>query len=125
MKRVEYAEKEPATGKMTANSPRAWTVQYSMKPIIEKAMRSEAGPPVDRALPDPTKSPVPFFFGSQRSGSRKGLYWLDASHQLIPRSLSFVDVFPSISAQEASLPCAAQLLRHRTLCRQHPERLAW
>src|ERR1700733_13412644 len=109
---------------MTANSPRAWTVQYSMIPINEKAMTSEAGPPVDRALPDPTKSPVPFF-GSQRLGVRKRAYWLDASHQLIPRSLSFVDVFPSISAQEARRPCAAQLLRHQTLCRQHPERLAW
>src|SRR5271170_4260442 len=124
MKRVEYAEKEPATGKMTANSPRAWTVQYSMEPINEKAMRSEAGPPVDRALPDPTKSPVPFF-GSQRPGSEGGHIGWMPSHQLIPRSLSFVDVLPSISAQEASLPCAAQLLRHRTLCRQHPERLAW
>src|ERR1700733_8363039 len=113
---------------MTANSPRAWTVQYSMKPINEKAMRSEAGPPVDRALPDPTKSPVPFSVVSVwRSGKKKRVvYWLDASsHQLIPRSLSFVDVFPSISAQEASLPCAAQPLRHRRLCRQHPERLAW
>ena len=68
---------------MTANSPRAWTVQYSMEPINEKAMRSEAGPPVDRALPDPTKSPVPFF-GSQRLGSEKRAYWLDAFSPIDP-----------------------------------------
>jgi hypothetical protein len=30
-----------------------------MIPIREKAIRSEAGPPFDKALPEPTKRPVP------------------------------------------------------------------
>jgi hypothetical protein len=43
---VEYDEKEPATGNTTANSPRAWTVQYNMIPIKVYAKRTEAGPPI-------------------------------------------------------------------------------
>ena len=43
--RVEYAEKEPATGKMTAISPSAWTVQNNITPIMLKPMRRDAGPP--------------------------------------------------------------------------------
>ena len=35
------------TGKVTAISPSAWTVQYSIIPISEKAISSEAGPPYD------------------------------------------------------------------------------
>ena len=58
-KRVEYAEKDPETGKTTAISPRAWTVQNIMIPIIPKAMTSDAGPPVERAAPEVTKRPVP------------------------------------------------------------------
>jgi hypothetical protein len=58
-KRVEYAAKEPATGKRTAISPRAWTVEYNMTPMRPKAIRTEAGPPVLREDPDPTKRPVP------------------------------------------------------------------
>lgn len=58
-KRVENAENDPATGNNTAISPSAWTVQYSMTPIRPNAMSSEAGPPASRALPEPTKRPVP------------------------------------------------------------------
>ena len=65
-KRVEYAENEPATGNSTAISPSAWTVQYNMIPIREKAMSSEAGPPWARALPEPTKRPVPIGHWSTR-----------------------------------------------------------
>ena len=61
--RVEYVEKEPAMGKATVNSPRAWHVQYSMSPMREKAMRSDAGPPCARALPEATKRPVPTEYG--------------------------------------------------------------
>ena len=43
--RVEYAEKDPATGNKTASSPSACTVQYSIIPIREKHMSIEAGPP--------------------------------------------------------------------------------
>src|SRR5438045_1359082 len=64
-KRVEKAEKEPATGKSTAISPRACTVQYSITPIRMKAMRSDAGPPPCRAFPEPTNKPVPAFSISQ------------------------------------------------------------
>ena len=62
IKRVEYAEKDPATGKRTASSPSAWTVQNMRMPIIPYAIIKEAGPPLERAAPDVTKSPVP---GSQ------------------------------------------------------------
>jgi hypothetical protein len=34
-------------------------VQYSMIPIRPNAISSEAGPPVAKALPEPTKRPVP------------------------------------------------------------------
>ena len=57
--RVEYVENEPATGSSTAISPRACTVQYNIIPITLYAIKSEAGPPVERALPDATKRPVP------------------------------------------------------------------
>lgn len=57
--RLEYTEKAPAMGKATANSPRAWTVQYNMMPISPYAMISEAGPPAARADPEPTNRPVP------------------------------------------------------------------
>ena len=43
--RVEYAEKEPATGNKTAISPKAWTVQYNITPIRQKAISRDAGPP--------------------------------------------------------------------------------
>ena len=56
---VEYAAKEPEIGKSTAISPNACTVQYIIIPMREKAMVSDAGPPDARALPDPTKRPVP------------------------------------------------------------------
>jgi hypothetical protein len=59
--RVEYAEKDPATGNNTANSPSACTVQYNIIPIREKHKRTEPGPPVWRAFPDATKRPVPAF----------------------------------------------------------------
>jgi hypothetical protein len=59
MKRVEYAAKEPATGKSTASSPRDCMVQNMRIPMIQKAMTREAGPPVARALPEVTKRPVP------------------------------------------------------------------
>jgi len=68
--RVEYAEKDPATGNKTANSPRACTVQYNMTPMMAKAMRSEPGPPVARALPEATKRPVPGADVSQMQKSR-------------------------------------------------------
>lgn len=58
-KRVAQEEKDPAIGKSTASSPSAWHVQYSMAPTIEKASNRDAGPPVARALPEATKSPVP------------------------------------------------------------------
>ena len=57
--RVAHDEKEPATGKMTASSPRAWHVQNSMAPTMEKASNRDAGPPAAKALPDATNSPVP------------------------------------------------------------------
>jgi hypothetical protein len=59
MKRVAKAEKDPATGKVTAISPRAWTVQKRMAPITMNEINSDAGPPVARAEPEPIKSPVP------------------------------------------------------------------
>jgi hypothetical protein len=59
IKRVEYAENEPATGNSTASSPRACTVQYSIMPTSTKQISSEAGPPCARDLPDVTKRPVP------------------------------------------------------------------
>lgn len=46
-------------GKRTASSPRAWHVQNSMVPTIEKARSNDAGPPVSNALPDATNKPVP------------------------------------------------------------------
>lgn len=58
-KRVEYAEKEPATGNRTAISPSACTVQYNMMPMTQKAIVSDAGPPVANEEPEPTNSPVP------------------------------------------------------------------
>lgn len=57
--RVAQDEKDPARGKMTASSPRAWHVQKSIAPTIEKATSSEAGPPLLNDLPDTTNSPVP------------------------------------------------------------------
>jgi hypothetical protein len=57
--RVAQEEKEPATGYMTANSPKAWQVKYSIKPTKEKAKRSDAGPPSAKARPEATKRPVP------------------------------------------------------------------
>ena len=57
--RVEYAENDPATGNVTANSPSAWIVQNSMHPTKRYAISSEAGPPVYSALPEATNSPVP------------------------------------------------------------------
>jgi hypothetical protein len=71
--RVEYAEKEPATGKRTAISPSAWTVQYNIIPIRLKAMSSDAGPPFDNALPDPTNRPVPVPSGQQEYSYLKSL----------------------------------------------------
>lgn len=56
---VAQDEKEPAIGKMTASSPKAWHVQYSMPPMMEKANNRDAGPPAAKALPDATKRPVP------------------------------------------------------------------
>ena len=79
-----------------------------MKPINEKAMRSEAGPPVDRALPDPTKSPVPFVSGSQRSGSEKDILAgcfspIDPPIAIICRCLAF-----NLRARgESAVRCAA------------------
>lgn len=61
MKRVANAEKLPATGKVTAISPNAWTVQNRTAPIKINASKRDAGPPVARADPDPMKSPVPGF----------------------------------------------------------------
>lgn len=58
-KRVEKAENDPATGNRTAISPRAWTVEYIMTPIMAKAMRTEAGPPSASDFPEPTNRPVP------------------------------------------------------------------
>jgi len=63
---VEKAEKDPATGRRTAISPRACTVQYNMIPISEKAMSREAGPPAARALPEATKRPVPSMWSVER-----------------------------------------------------------
>jgi len=60
MKRVENEANEPATGKATASSPKAWLVQYSMPPIDENAMSSDAGPPLLSAWPEATNRPVPF-----------------------------------------------------------------
>jgi hypothetical protein len=57
--RVENAEKDPATGKMTAISPNACTVQYTTNPIRTKAIRSDAGPPTASAWPEPINKPVP------------------------------------------------------------------
>src|SRR5438552_2801907 len=107
---------------MTASSPRAWTVQYSIVPINENAIRREAGPPVDSALPDPTKSPVPV--ASSAHSLRTGTRPLNAPHRLTRQSLSFVNVYPSISWREASLPCAVQQLRRRRLCHLPRARLA-
>lgn len=56
---VEYAANEPATGNVTAISPRAWTVQKSIIPISPKAMIRDAGPPFANAEPLPTNNPVP------------------------------------------------------------------
>lgn len=56
---VEYAEKEPATGNITAISPSAWTVMNIIMPIRMYAIRIEAGPPVARARPVPINRPVP------------------------------------------------------------------
>lgn len=63
-KRVAQEEKEPAMGKMTASSPRAWHVQNNIAPTMEKATSKEAGPPVANALPDATKRPVPIMRGA-------------------------------------------------------------
>lgn len=59
MKRVEYAENDPATGNRTDISPKAWTVQYSIIPTIRKDMSTDAGPAFESALPEPIKRPVP------------------------------------------------------------------
>jgi hypothetical protein len=58
-KRVAQEENEPAMGNMTANSPKAWHVQYNMAPTMENASSRDAGPPAASALPDATNSPVP------------------------------------------------------------------
>lgn len=59
MNLVEYAENEPAMGNTTANSPRAWTVQYNIMPTKMKHISNDPGPPSARDFPDATKSPVP------------------------------------------------------------------
>ena len=49
----------PATGKVTAISPSACTVQNNIPPIKRYAMRREPGPPMASAAPELTNKPVP------------------------------------------------------------------
>lgn len=57
--RVANAENDPATGNVTAISASACTVQNSTDPIKMNAIRSDAGPPVASAEPEPINNPVP------------------------------------------------------------------
>lgn len=58
-KRVAHDENDPAIGNRTANSPRAWQVQYNIIPTMLNAMSNDAGPPDAKAFPEATKRPVP------------------------------------------------------------------
>lgn len=78
---VAQEEKEPAIGKMTASSPRAWHVQYNMAPMMEKARSSDAGPPAASALPDATNNPVP-----KAQGSEDGFLGAETTGNDLPHS---------------------------------------
>ncbi|KAH3659995.1 hypothetical protein OGAPHI_007200 [Ogataea philodendri] len=54
-----YWLNDPETGKVTASSPSAWTVQKIMIPVMKYAISRDAGPPEDSAEPEPTNRPVP------------------------------------------------------------------
>lgn len=108
---VEKAEKEPVTGKSTAISPSACTVQYIMIPMRLKQINRLAGPPAASDLPEATKRPVPIR-KIMLENNRQPLRQLHdpPTHLSSHRWQSSVDVFLSTSLQVMSGPWHAQHL---------------
>jgi hypothetical protein len=63
---VAKALKDPATGKVTAISPKACTVQNKTAPIKIYEIRRDAGPPCASAAPEPMNKPVPVYIHVRR-----------------------------------------------------------
>lgn len=98
-KRVEKAENDPATGKVTTSSPSACIVQNWMMPVIMYARSIEAGPLLNSAKPEATKRPVPVAVVSPTHGHE-----ICKACQLSPQSQSSVDAALSIHVQAQYLP---------------------